>query len=133
MMVELCAEALEVLARERPAAHAAFRGLLAERTISLAFGGDDTATIRDGTVVAFMADASVEVRTSARTLHAVLHGSIGTLDAVLADQLFVRGDADDLIAVSAAMTVFLQGALRCAAMPALAGQLEREVRGERNG
>jgi hypothetical protein len=132
MMVPLVAQALRVLARERPDAHAAFRALLGDRSIALAFGDDDRATIRDGAVVDGVADPTVEVTTSARTLHGLLHGAVAPLDAVLDDRLFVRGDADDLIAVAAAMNVFLQGALRCAAMPALAGQLEREARGERN-
>jgi hypothetical protein len=133
MMVELCAEALQVLARERPDAYAAFRAALADRTISLAFADDDRAAIRDGAIGDFTPDATVEVTTSARSLHALLHGAIAPLDAVLGDELFVRGAACDLIAVSAAMDIFLRGALRCAAMPALAGKLEREVWGERDG
>jgi hypothetical protein len=132
MMVPLCAEALAVLARERPDAHVALRAALGERTIALDFGEHDRAAIRDGVIVELATDATVEVVTSARTLHGLLHGSIAPLDAVLDDRLFVRGAAGDLIAVAAAMNVFLQGALRCAAMPALAGQLEREAWGERN-
>jgi len=126
---QLVADALACLRRERPDAHALFRDALGARTLAITLDREAFA-VADGAIAPHDARAPVTITTTSATLDAILNGRIAVIDALLADDLELRGDADDLIRVAAAMNTFLQGAVRCASMPALAHRLAQQARGE---
>jgi hypothetical protein len=65
----------------------------------------------------------VSVTTDLDTLCALVYGERGVLEAVLAGRLDVLASPDDLVAVSEALTYFVQGAMRCVSMPQLLDRL----------
>ena len=67
--------------------------------------------------------AVISIATDVATLHALAHGDLDALDAVLADRLEITAGPDDLVAAAAAMTCFLQGAMRCVSMQPLLDRL----------
>jgi hypothetical protein len=67
--------------------------------------------------------AVISVETDVDTLCALVLGEQDVLDAVLAGRLDVVASPDDVIAASAALTWFVQGALRCVSSQALLDRL----------
>lgn len=115
------------VATEHPVAYAATEHALGARRFELELADEH-----------FMLDlvstplnaAIVSISTDLATLCALVDGELGVLDAVLAGRLDVTAGPDDLVAVAAASTCFLQGALRCVSMQGLLDRLG-ELRKER--
>lgn len=131
MIAWLIGDALTCLAREHPGAYLEFRSVLGDRTLALLLD-EERLGIEDGAVSEPRDPASVEIRTTAYALEAILNGRLAIVDALVTQELELRGRADDLICLSYAMTIFLQGAVRCASMPMLARRLAQHARGERD-
>jgi hypothetical protein len=117
----LVEDAVACVATECPAAYAAMEQALGNRRLDLAI--DDEHFMIDLGLPALHARV-ISVETDLDTLCALVLGEQAVLDAVLAQRLDVVASADDVIAASAALRWFMQGALRCVSMHAL---LERLV------
>jgi hypothetical protein len=61
----------------------------------------------------------VELETARATIARLVDGSLGFLDALLSDALWLRGGTDALIVAYDVLMLFLRGALRCPSAPAL--------------
>jgi hypothetical protein len=116
----LVEDAVACVAAECPPAYAAMEQALGSRRFDLAIG--DEHFMLDLGITA-LHGAVVSVETDVATLCALVLGECGVLDAVLAERLDVVASPEDVIAASAALTWFLQGALRCVSMPALLDRL----------
>jgi hypothetical protein len=129
-LTALVADALSCVAAEHPEAHALMCAQLGTRTLSIALGREQFA-IAAGQVVAAADGAALTIRTDAATLDEMLRGELAIVDALCSDRLDVRGTVEDLLPAFAAMTTFLQGAIRCIAMPPLLDRLssQREEQG----
>lgn len=118
--VAVIVDALGCVAREMPQAHARMRAALGLRTVALSIGTETMHVALDDNAAT---EPAVTVRTSVTTLTDVLHGDRELFDAVLACDLDVVGDPDDLVAAADAMRWFLEGALRCLSIEPLADEL----------
>lgn len=129
-LATLVGDALACVAAEHPEAHALLCARLGPRTVSITLGREQFA-LAAGQVVAAVDDAVLLIHSDAATLDDVLRGELAVLDALCSDRLQVRGTVEDLICGFAAMTSFLQGAVRCTAMPPLLERLssQREEQG----
>jgi hypothetical protein len=63
--------------------------------------------------------ASVEVRSDRATILALIDGEVRLLDAILDERLGVRGPVDAVLRFDAALTAFLDGAVRAPSLPTL--------------
>lgn len=109
----LVEDAVACVAAEHPAAYAALERALGARRFDLEI--DDEQFMLDIGIPTLRGPV-VSVTTDIATLYALVHGEQGLLDAALAGRLDVRASADDLVAVSEALTHFVQGAMRCVSM-----------------
>jgi hypothetical protein len=125
----LATDALACLARECPAAHVGLREALGARRLRVELG-DEVFDVAGGEIEAVAGAAALELSSDARALHAVLHGELDVLDAVVTDRVRVRGPVDDVIAATTMMELFVAGALRCPSMPALFERLGELARGD---
>ncbi|MFN0249075.1 MAG: hypothetical protein ACKV2T_19480 [Kofleriaceae bacterium] len=66
---------------------------------------------------------TLSVTTSVETLNALVHGDVTLFDALYAERIDIVGAPEDLVAVSAAMTTFMEGAMRCVSTPGLLDRL----------
>ena len=128
-LAALATDALACLARECPPAHARLCAALGTRRMRVEIAAEQF-DIAGGDVVAPVDEAAIELASDARTLYDVLYGELDVLDAVVAERVRVRGAADDVIAATTAMELFLAGALRCPSMPALFERLGELARGD---
>lgn len=129
-LAALVGDALACIAAEHPEAHALLCAQLGPRTLSITLGREQFA-IAAGQVIAAAADAALVIHSDAATLDDILRGELEVIDALCSDRLQVRGSIEDLLPVFAAATTFLQGAVRCIAMPPLLERLssQREDQG----
>ncbi len=116
----LVEDAVACVAAECPAAYTEMEERLGPRRFELAI--DDEHFMLDLGATALHGSV-LSITTSVDTLCALVLGETGVLEAVEAGRLDVVASDRDLIAASAAMTSFLQGALRCMSMPALRDRL----------
>jgi hypothetical protein len=116
----LIVDALACVARELPQAHARMRSALGLRTVALTIGDELVHVALDDDA---HPEPAITVRTSITTLTDVLQGDRELLDAVLAGDLDVIGEPNDLVAAADAMRWFLEGALRCLSIEPLADEL----------
>ncbi|HEY5920010.1 MAG TPA: hypothetical protein VIV11_00005, partial [Kofleriaceae bacterium] len=106
----LVEDAVACVAAECPAAYAEMEQQLGWRRFDLAI--DDEHFMLDLGATALHGSV-LSIATSVDTLAALVFGECGVLEAAEDGRLDVVASADDLIAAAAAMTSFLQGALRC--------------------
>lgn len=124
-MEHLVIDALDCVATECPLAYRAMETALANRRVALVVSGESfaisltTASEATGDPIA----PAVRIETTARVVRDVLTGERDPLEAVLADDLVVHGDADDLVAASEAGLFFVKGAARCTSMGPLLARL----------
>lgn len=129
-LATLVGDALACVAAEHPEAHALLCAQLGPRTLAITLGREQFA-IAVGRVVAAADNPTLSICTDAATLDDVLRGELAVIDALCSDRLHVRGAIEDLSSVFVATTTFLQGAVRCIAMPPLLERLssQREEQG----
>ena len=116
----LVEDAVACVAAEVPAAYAAMERALGARRFELAI--DDEHFMLDLGATA-LRGAVLSIATDVETLHALVHGELEALEAILADRLEITAGPDDLVAAAAAMTGFLQAAARCVSMQPLLDRL----------
>jgi hypothetical protein len=68
--------------------------------------------------------AEIHVSTTSRTILRVIDAETNLMEAVLADELYVRGELDDLVAFHDGLLAYVHGAVRAPSFP----QLLREYR-----
>jgi hypothetical protein len=116
----LVADALACVAAEHPAAYAELERELGSRRLDLEID-DEQFLIELGAPA--LHGAVISVMTDVETLCALVHGERDVLDSILRGQLDLVAGPDDLVALGAAMTRFLQGAVRCVSMQRLLDRL----------
>jgi hypothetical protein len=116
----LVEDAVACVAAECPPAYAAMEAAFDSRRLDLAI--EDEHFMLDLGMPA-LHGAVISVETDVDTLCALVLGEQDVLDAVLAGRLDVVASPDDVIAASAALTWFVQGALRCVSSQALLDRL----------
>lgn len=120
-LASLVRDALACVAAECPAASREMRAALGDRVVHL-----DVST--EAFAVALTeepaAHASISVRTTAAVLHRIFEGDRDPLEAILDDEVVVRGAAADLEALSRAALFFVKGAVRCRSMDPLLNRLK---------
>ena len=114
----LVEDALTMVSVEHRAAYDQLREALGARAIEACIGDE---TIR----VAFATEptSNIDIRTDLETICEVLEGETPMFDVLVADRLQLVGSVDDLISVSAALTIFLEGAMRCISIATLVDRL----------
>ncbi len=116
----LIEDAVACVAAEHPPAYKALERALGPRRFDLDIA-DEQFMLDIG--VPALHGSVVSVTTDVETLCALVYGECGVLDAVLSGRLDVLASPDDLVAVSEALTYFVQGAMRCVSMPQLLDRL----------
>ena len=111
----LVGDALACVATECPLAYREMGAALGDRRIGISAGNESF----EVALAAPALGSFVRVRTTARVIHDVLTGQRDPLEAVLADDLVVHGDAGDLVAAAEAGLFFAKGSARCTSMDPL--------------
>ena len=125
----LLEQALDGLRGGCPGAHAAMARRLGGSTVRLSVDGEtfDVRVERGSPRVCQPdGDASVSIRTSRATVHAVLAGRRTLVDAIRADELSAVGRLPDLVSLLAALEAFVHGAIRCDAIARLYHNFQSE-------
>jgi len=126
----LIGDALACVATECPLAYRAMETALGDRRIGVSIG---TESFEIALAAPSPPALTVRIETTARVIHDVLTGERDPLEAVLADELVIYGDAGDLVAVAEAGLFFAKGSARCISMDPLLVRLSNlaEEEGER--
>jgi hypothetical protein len=114
----LIEDALTMVSVEHRPAYDHLRDVLGACAIE-AWIGDETIHVAFATETT----SSVDIRTDLETICEVLEGEAPMLDVLVAGRLHLVGSPDDLISVSAALTIFLEGAMRCTSIATLVDRL----------
>lgn len=117
----LVEDAVACMTREVPHAYQLMAQALGARRFELAI--DDEHFMLDLGATA-LRGAVVSIATDVETLHDLVHGQLDLLDAIVVGRLDVMAGPDDVAAAAAAMTYFVQGAMRCVSMRPLLDRLE---------
>jgi hypothetical protein len=117
----LVEEAFACMTHEAPVAYELMAQALGARRFELAI--DDEHFMLDLGPTA-LRGAVVSIATDIETLHDLVHGQLDLLDAIVIGRLDVMAGPDDVAAAAAAMTYFVQGAMRCVSMRPLIDRLE---------
>jgi hypothetical protein len=124
----LLQRSLDALERERPDVAARLAATLAPLDVSIEVD-DEALGVRAVAarveVTPAPSRAHVHVVTDRRTILALVDGDLSLVDAVIRDQLSLRGAVADLARFHDALWVYLQGAVRAPSFP----QLLRAYRG----
>jgi len=94
---------------------------MAPRSVRIETDGEAVHMSFEKSAVRFDADsgATIDVRTSRDAILALVAGEITLAQAVLDDALWLRGEADDLLAFHDGLMAYLHGAIRAPSFPAL--------------
>jgi hypothetical protein len=114
-------DAVACMIREVPHAYQLMAQALGARRFELAVDGEHFMLDLGPTV---LGGAVVSITTDVETLHDLVHGQLDVLDAIVGGRLDVMAGPDDVAAAAAAMTYFVQGAMRCVSMQPLLDRLE---------
>jgi hypothetical protein len=109
------------MTREVPHAYQLMAQALGARRLELAI--DDELFMLDLGPTA-LRGAVVSITTDVETLNGLIQGQLDVLDAIVVGRLDVMAGPDDVAAAAAAMTYFVQGAMRCISMQPLLDRLE---------
>ena len=120
-IAKLVEDALACMTREVPVAYRLMAQALGARRFELAIDGEHFMLDLGPTA---LRGAVVSITTSIDTLHGLVHGQLDVLDAIVDGRLDVMAGPDDVAAAAAAMTYFVQGAMRCVSMRPLLDRLE---------
>jgi len=129
---------LLALSREAPAAHRALATCMG--TLSIAASVDheplviaahgDQLFVRSGAV-----PAAAQLATTRRALRCLLRAEHSLLDAIMNDELELRGTTDALARLDDCLSLYLRGAVRCPSFPSLLDEFlngSRAARGDSN-
>lgn len=117
-------DVLGCVALECPGAYVAMQRALGDRRFDLAFTHESFSFAAGGAAQGTSAAPSIAIRTTTRTLYGILTGERDPLDAILADELTVHADADDLVAAAEAGLFFVKGAARCTSLDPMLTRLK---------
>lgn len=112
---------LDALGAEVPLAYSLLSRNLGGRTVRITVDGDTRCLRVHGGRHSLDADGigDVELRTDRGALVSLVEARESLLSAIMTDRLMLRGAPNDLVALYDALTVFIQGAVRSSALPAL--------------
>jgi hypothetical protein len=113
---------LELLELQAPGAYVALWQRLRGVELGISVDGERlvmVSTRRGLQVRMAMKAPALALATRRATLCALLAGQGSLLDAVLADQVVLRGSVDELVVVDEALALYLNGAVRSSGFPAL--------------
>lgn len=129
------ATSFELLEREMPALYARMCELLAPRRVVLNVDRESVALAfsrRQARFVEIPETAEVHVATTSRAVLRVIDAQNDLMAAVLADELHVRGELDDLVAFHDGLLAYVHGAVRAPSFPQLLREYRAFERKERN-
>lgn len=115
---------LEVLEAEAPRAYALVSERLGARAVSIQVGAECVGIqATKGRLVASRSlPSGTHARASLSTLRALLDGERGLTDAILAEEVVLIGELEDLVQFYEALLTYFRGAVRC---PSFASLLDR--------
>jgi hypothetical protein len=122
-------QSLAILRRECPLAYLELCGRLASATIELRIDGDPVRlAFRPGSVErrTELPDPDVRLRTTRRTILAVLDARLTLEEAVRGGAVLLRGSSQDLTRFNDALLDYVRGAVRCPSFPALLDRFRGE-------
>ena len=123
------ARAFDVMAGEAERAHDAIARRLGRRRVRIRVDDEafDVVAVHGAPQVTKPeGDALVTIETSRALVRSVLAGRVTLAEGLRTDALRARGALRDLVAVLSALEAFVHGAVRCAAMPELFDDFQRE-------
>lgn len=127
---------LEALRRDLPWIHARLCARLAPRELRLEVDGEGLG-LRCGEdeirLIEPPATPAVEARTDRAAILDLVDARLSLLDALLEERLWIRGAIGDVIAFHDGLLIYLHGAVRDPAFPALLRELRRGAEGGADG
>ena len=112
---------LDAIAEEVPLAHDAMCRALGSRTVELNVDGQAmrlSATAGTHVLTDQLTDSDITVELERPTIVKILEGQCTLVEATVRGDVLLQGSADDLVALSDALTAFVQGAVRSVSTPA---------------
>jgi hypothetical protein len=122
MFSAFLSRSLTLLSNELPWVDRALCRALGSRVTALTVDGEKVTVRSDGSVVrvtAAIAEPDVECVTSRTTILALIDARLTILEAIDADQLWLRGGVGDLIAFHEGLSIYVSGAVRSPSFPRL--------------
>lgn len=116
------ATSFELLQRETPDVYELMCERLASRRVILHVDREGVALAfsrREVRFVPIPETADVQASTTSHSVLRVIDAETNLLEAVLADELFVRGKLDDVVAFHEGLTTYVHGAVRAPSFPSL--------------
>lgn len=130
------ARSLSALRRDLPWIHARLCARLAPRQMRIEVGGEVLGLrCREDEILVIEPPGApdVEARTDRAAILDLVDARLSLLDALLEERLVVKGAIGDVIAFHDGLLIYLHGAVRDRAFPALLRELRRSVEGGADG
>jgi hypothetical protein len=114
-------QALSAIEREVPVAYEKLCSKVFDTPLRISVDGETRRLLVQGRRLALAPDgpSAAELITRREVLSDLLQARCSLIEACFSDDLLLRGAPDDVILLHEALEAFVQGAVRCVALPAL--------------